>query len=392
MVEIAELETPEVLSLRADLKRSILSGDSDTASLLMAKLLDITGSGGVFTKKEENNKIMEAEKMEKMEAAPTVEKAVEKAVDKKAGGSRKGKEKALDPQAPAFPLPGSVRLGLGEDIEETTRLRELLATKQAAMVSARHSGDLALALALAREIEADTQLLTAVVGKKAEVGRNGSTRGAEEPAAAEAGAASRAPRPVVIPASDTVHLNVGGVPYVASAGNLARFPGSALAAIVGSGGDHPAPIYVDRDGPSFRWIAAFLRDPDEPVIIPSGAERALVEREARFFGLDALAEAARQPEKIEYAVLPGSGALGGMLTGSLGAINAKGAEGFELDWFDHTGGGGAIFSRTRHGVAAAAAPSASSSAPSSAGPTDRLTRPPMVNFQRYTGVFPTAAQ
>ena len=90
-----------------------------------------------------------------------------------------------------------------------------------------------------------------------------------------------------------VQLNVGGVAYATTRATLERVEGSILAELCEmadtvylapcAGG----PIFLDRDGPSFRWILNYLRAPPgvESGIPGAAHERQQLAVEADFFVL-----------------------------------------------------------------------------------------------------------
>ena len=94
------------------------------------------------------------------------------------------------------------------------------------------------------------------------------------------------------PATDggsCVQLNVGGVAYATTRATLERVGGSILAELCEMA-DEPAadsPIFLDRDGPSFRWILNYLRAPPgvESGIPGAAHERQQLAVEADFFVL-----------------------------------------------------------------------------------------------------------
>lgn len=86
--------------------------------------------------------------------------------------------------------------------------------------------------------------------------------------------------------SVVVDLNVGGTTYSASRDTLSRCP--VLSELVDGGPrDSQGRVFVDRDGPLFRFVLDFLRS--GRLLLPEEfRELARLKDEARHFGLDAL--------------------------------------------------------------------------------------------------------
>ena len=84
-----------------------------------------------------------------------------------------------------------------------------------------------------------------------------------------------------------VQLNVGGVAYTTTRATLERVEGSILTELCEMADGPGGPIFLDRDGPSFRWILNYLRAPAGVEIGTPAAlnERQQVAVEADFFGL-----------------------------------------------------------------------------------------------------------
>lgn len=113
--------------------------------------------------------------------------------------------------------------------------------------------------------------------------------------------------PVEFPA--IVPLNVGGVLFTTSLETLrserfggAEGDGGSMLASMFSGRlptrlDREGRFFIDRDGRLFHHILNYLRDGKFPVTL-SSAERAELEREASFYGLEALAAHLRADLKV----------------------------------------------------------------------------------------------
>ena len=131
--------------------------------------------------------------------------------------------------------------------------------------------------------------------------------------------------PTATPASQVpsqyVSLNVGGDKYVTLLSTLMKQPNSMLAAMFrglqesAAGGDSASPriglaqhsdgsYIIDRDGPSFRHILAYLRnDSDEPIPLPGDSvERRRLAQEADYFLLGGLSSMCRGAAGTTHSV------------------------------------------------------------------------------------------
>ena len=89
-------------------------------------------------------------------------------------------------------------------------------------------------------------------------------------------------------ASGCVTLNVGGTKYQTYQATLSKAPeGSFLGSLVLSQGTE---MFIDRDGPSFRYVLNWLRGPAgaPPVLPRDSCEREQLAREADYYGLEEL--------------------------------------------------------------------------------------------------------
>ena len=82
-----------------------------------------------------------------------------------------------------------------------------------------------------------------------------------------------------------VTVNVGGTVYMTTLATLTRVEGSMLGALAEALSDDEV-LFIDRDGPSFRYVLNYLRDPFAKPLLPRDpAERDQLAREADFYGL-----------------------------------------------------------------------------------------------------------
>ncbi len=84
-----------------------------------------------------------------------------------------------------------------------------------------------------------------------------------------------------------ITVNVGGTVYMTTLATLTRVEGSMLGALAEALSDEV--LFIDRDGPSFRYVLNYLRDPfPKPLLPGTGADREQLAREADFYGLPGL--------------------------------------------------------------------------------------------------------
>ena len=85
-----------------------------------------------------------------------------------------------------------------------------------------------------------------------------------------------------------ITVNVGGTVYMTTLATLTRVEGSMLGALAEALSDDEV-LFIDRDGPSFRYVLNYLRDPFAKPLLPRDpAERDQLAREADFYGLPGL--------------------------------------------------------------------------------------------------------
>ena len=85
-----------------------------------------------------------------------------------------------------------------------------------------------------------------------------------------------------------VTVNVGGTVYMTTLATLTRVEGSMLGALAEALSDDEV-LFIDRDGPSFRYVLNYLRDPFAKPLLPRDpAERDQLARETDFYGLPGL--------------------------------------------------------------------------------------------------------
>ena len=85
-----------------------------------------------------------------------------------------------------------------------------------------------------------------------------------------------------------VTVNVGGTVYMTTLATLTRIEGSMLGALAEALSDGEV-LFIDRDGPSFRYVLNYLRDPFAKPLLPRDpAELDQLARETDFYGLPGL--------------------------------------------------------------------------------------------------------
>ena len=85
-----------------------------------------------------------------------------------------------------------------------------------------------------------------------------------------------------------ITVNVGGTVYTTTLATLTRVEGSMLGALAEALSDDEV-LFIDRDGPSFRYVLNYLRDPFAKPLLPRDpTERDQLAREVDFYGLPGL--------------------------------------------------------------------------------------------------------
>ena len=85
-----------------------------------------------------------------------------------------------------------------------------------------------------------------------------------------------------------VTVNVGGTVYMTTLATLTRVEGSMLGALAEALSDGEV-LFIDRDGPSFRYVLNYLRDPFAKPLLPRDpTELDQLARETDFYGLPGL--------------------------------------------------------------------------------------------------------
>ena len=85
-----------------------------------------------------------------------------------------------------------------------------------------------------------------------------------------------------------VTVNVGGTVYMTTLATLTRVEGSMLGALAEALSDDEV-LFIDRDGPCFRYVLNYLRDPFAKPLLPRDpTELDQLARETAFYGLPGL--------------------------------------------------------------------------------------------------------
>jgi len=85
-----------------------------------------------------------------------------------------------------------------------------------------------------------------------------------------------------------ITVNVGGTVYMTTLSTLTRVEGSMLGALAEALSDDEV-LFIDRDGPSFRYVLNYLRDPFAKPLLPRDpTELDQLARETDFYGLPGL--------------------------------------------------------------------------------------------------------
>ena len=93
-----------------------------------------------------------------------------------------------------------------------------------------------------------------------------------------------------------ITVNVGGTVYMTTLATLTRVEGSMLGALAEALSDDEV-LFIDRDGPSFRYVLNYLRDPFAKPLLPRDpTELDQLARETAFYGLPGLLS---RPSTIE---------------------------------------------------------------------------------------------
>ena len=90
--------------------------------------------------------------------------------------------------------------------------------------------------------------------------------------------------------TDPIVVNVGGTKYQTTLATLTKYEGSMLCALAEAfAASDEEVLFIDRDGPCFRYVLNYLRDPFAKPLFPRDpAERDQLRREADFYGLPGL--------------------------------------------------------------------------------------------------------
>ena len=97
-----------------------------------------------------------------------------------------------------------------------------------------------------------------------------------------------------------ITVNVGGTVYMTTLATLTRVEGSMLGALAEALSDDEV-LFIDRDGPSFRYVLNYLRDPFAKPLLPRDpTERDQLAREADFYGIPGLLGGSSTTEAAGY--------------------------------------------------------------------------------------------
>ena len=140
-----------------------------------------------------------------------------------------------------------------------------------------------------------------------------------------------------------VTVNVGGTVYTTTLATLTRVEGSMLGALAEAfvASDDEV-LYIDRDGPSFRYVLNYLRDPFAKPLVPRDpTDRDQLAREVDFYGLPGLlsrpstTEAAGGDWKGESACtqIVTQAELSGFQVTSKWEVGRNGREEKEYQWY-----------------------------------------------------------
>jgi uncharacterized protein YjbI with pentapeptide repeats len=141
--------------------------------------------------------------------------------------------------------------------------------------------------------------------------------------------------------TDAVTVNVGGTVYMTTLATLTRVEGSMLGAMAEALSDGEV-LFIDRDGPSFRYVLNYLRDPFAKPLLPRDpTDRDQLAREADFYGIPGLlsrpstTEAAGGDWKGESACtqIVTQAELSGFQVTSKWEVGRNGREQKEYQWY-----------------------------------------------------------
>ena len=80
--------------------------------------------------------------------------------------------------------------------------------------------------------------------------------------------------------TDAIVVNVGGTKYQTTLATLTKIEGSMLGALAEALSDGEV-LFIDRDGPSFRYVLNYLRDPFAKPLLPGTRPSGTSSRERR---------------------------------------------------------------------------------------------------------------